>query len=136
MYKLQPSMMTGVAQIDAEHLDLVTAINQIGAAGQEKASPDVIRRLGAFRDDVVRHFENEERYLRIVRYPAADSHAKHHAEIIAALDRLVEGLQDGALTPRQVAEECFHELIGAVIVMDMRFRDWHAEATREAGQIG
>ncbi len=127
MYALTPSLMTGVEQIDAEHQDLVMAINRIGAAEQEGSLPDTLQRLGEFRDLIKEHFESEERYLLLVKYPGASAHAKHHAETVELLTRLEDDLQSERLVLGDAASQCFYELLGAVLTMDMRVLNWLAD---------
>jgi hemerythrin-like metal-binding protein len=132
MFNLTPSMMTGIAQVDNDHHDLVAAINLIKAAEQEASIPDILKRLKEFRDHLAGHFKAEEHYLRMLRYPGADAHAGHHGEILAGLDRLLDGVIAGALEPGEIASQCFYDLMGAVVTMDHRFLNWHQEHKRRA----
>lgn len=135
MYSLTPSMLTGISQLDAEHQDLVLAINLIEEAEHRRAVPDLIKRLIAFKDEMALHFRHEETYLDLLRYPARDAHAKHHAETLTALARIAEELDDGRLEPGDIAAECFNELLGTVLMMDMRFLNWHSEQKRRAAEV-
>lgn len=132
MYSLTPSMQTGIAQLDAEHQDLVMAINRIEEAERHGATPGVIMQLREFKEHLTEHFDSEERYLRMLHYPDADAHAKHHAETVTALDRMLQSVLDGEIEIGEIARECFHELLGTVITVDMRFLNWHAEHKRQA----
>lgn len=133
MFSLLPSMLTGIAHMDAEHHDLVGAINRIHEAEKRGSGPDVLKRLAEFRDHLAGHFEHEESYLALQQYPARDAHAKHHAESLVALDRMIEELSEGGIELGDIAAGCFSELLGAILMMDMRFLNWQAEMERRAG---
>ncbi|MBI2256634.1 MAG: hemerythrin family protein [Proteobacteria bacterium] len=124
MYSLLPSMQTGISHIDSEHQDLVAAINRIEAAALSQDAPAVLACLDAFRTELTGHFLNEERYLRMMQYPACDSHSHHHAEVVASIDQLRRGVSAGGVDLANVAPECFTDLLGAVVTMDMRFLNW------------
>jgi|JI9StandDraft_2_1071091.scaffolds.fasta_scaffold190291_2 hemerythrin-like metal-binding protein len=132
MYSLMPSMITGIAQLDAEHQDLVSAINRIHEAEQSGSTPEVLNRLGEFRDHLAGHFKHEETYLTLHRYPGRDAHMKHHAETLVSLDRIVEELSSSLIELGGIAAECFTDLLGAILTMDMRFLNWQAELRRRA----
>jgi hemerythrin-like metal-binding protein len=125
-------MLTGIAQLDAEHQDLVTVINGIREAEQQGALHDVMRRLAFFKDELAGHFRHEETYLDLLRYPAREAHAKHHAETLTALERMAEELGEGLIELGDIAASCFNELLGTVLIMDMRFLNWHREQKRRA----
>ena len=133
MYALTPAMLTGVAHLDAEHQDLVTAINRIAGAEARHDLGEVLAHLKRFRDELAGHFRHEETYLGLLAYPARDAHAKHHAETLTAIERIAEELADSAIELGGIAAECFEELLGTVLLMDMRFLDWNREKKRVAG---
>lgn len=120
-YSLLPSMQTGVAQLDAEHQDLVGAINRIDEAERGGDLVSIVLSLNAFRNELAGHFANEEHYLRVMQFPGCDGHVSHHTEVVAELDRLREavGRKNG-----NVAALCFTELLTAVVTMDMHFLNW------------
>ncbi|TDQ80570.1 hemerythrin-like metal-binding protein [Dongia mobilis] len=127
MYTLTPAMLTGIAQLDAEHHDLVAAINQLRAAEADGTASDCGKQLRRFRDLLATHFESEEIYLRLLNYPWAGHHADHHGSILTMLDQLQEALLGGERQPGGIAEECYSELLGTVLTMDLRFLNWHQE---------
>lgn len=130
MYNLIPSMMTGIAQVDDDHHDLVAAINLIENAEKEASLPDVLKLLRDFRNHLATHFTSEELYLRMLKYPGIRTHAEHHSEIITGLDRMQEDVVAGTLVLGDIAAQCFHELMNAVITMDLRFLNWYEENKR------
>lgn len=132
MYTLTPAMLTGIPQLDAEHHDLVAAINQLRAAEADEAAAECGKCLRQFREQLATHFESEEIYLRLLQYPAADRHAEHHGRILSTLDELQQALISGDRRPGRIAEECYSELLGTVLTMDLRFLNWHKEQQSRA----
>lgn len=128
-YSLLPSMQTGVAQLDAEHQDLVGAINRIDEAERGGDLISIVSSLNLFRNELAGHFANEEHYLRVMQFPGCDGHISHHTEVVAALDRMREaiGRKSGG-----VAALCFTELLATVVTMDMHFLNWLE--TRRSGK--
>lgn len=122
-------MQTGVAQLDAEHQDLVGAINRIDEAECSGDLVSIVSSLNSFRTELASHFANEEHYLRVLQFPGYDGHVIHHTEVVAALDRMREavGRKSG-----NVAARCFTELLATVVTMDMHFLNWLE--TRRSGK--
>ena len=133
MYSLISSMLTGITQLDVEHHELVSAINRVHEAELRGSVPDTVKRLAEFKEHLAGHFEHEEGYFTLHRYPALDAHAKHHAETLVALERIIEDLSAGAIELGEIAAECFNELLDTILMMDMRFLNWLAERERLAG---
>jgi hemerythrin len=82
--------------------------------------------LTEFKAHLSEHFQYEESHLRAVGYPKLSAHAKHHAEMIVVLDRLIGDVQNGEPTDG-VAYICFHELVSAILLRDMQFINWLAD---------
>jgi hemerythrin-like metal-binding protein len=127
MYALSEAMLTGLPQLDGEHQDLVLCINQLDDAERKGNLPEALRLLAAFKVSLADHFEREEAYLGIIRFPRQDKHAKHHAETIVALERIIDDVQAGARALGDVAAACFDELLQAVLLMDMQVINWRAD---------
>jgi hemerythrin-like metal-binding protein len=117
-------MLTGVPTIDAEHQDLVAAINRLEQAEKAGDLQEVIVRLKSLRDDLALHFASEERYLRMVRFPASDEHAQHHAETLSAIDQLLGQVASSSVVSGTLAEECYHNFLSILLTRDMRFVNW------------
>lgn len=133
MYSLLPTMLTGIAQLDAEHHELVSTINGVHESELRGSVTDTLKQLVEFKEHLAGHFEHEEGYLTLHRYPARDAHAKHHAETLVALERIIDDLDAGVIDLGNIAAECFNELLGTILMMDMRFLNWQAEQERLAG---
>ena len=124
-------MLTGVPTLDTEHQDLVAAINRLEQAEETGDLQEVIVHLKSFRDDLALHFASEERYLRMVRFPASDEHALHHAETLSAIDQLLGQVASSSVVSGTVAEECYHNFLTILLTRDMSFINWlHDHAKR------
>jgi hemerythrin-like metal-binding protein len=126
-FELTASFLTGIDHLDGEHRELMARINSIADLERSRDTAALIRALLEFRADLTRHFEGEEAHLKDLSYPKLSSHAKHHAEIIVALERLTRGVEIDEPIEAGVANVCFHELISAVLLNDMQFINWLAD---------
>lgn len=129
-FELRESMRTGIEQIDADHWELIACVNSIAGLGESADTAALVAALARFRTDLATHFQSEETHMGAVNYPKLGSHAKHHAETIEALDRLIRDVQTGAPTEGGVAHICYHELISVVLLRDMQFINWMADRPR------
>lgn len=131
-YVLPSSLLTGIADLDEDHRQLIACVNVIAAAERQADHAALLDGLAAFKADLVGHFEAEERHLQAVDYPRHSAHATHHAEVIVALDRLARGLKTGDRT-EGIAHTCFHELVTAVLLRDIQFLNWLADRRMRDG---
>ncbi|MBS4047562.1 MAG: hemerythrin family protein [Alphaproteobacteria bacterium] len=128
MFMLTASMMTGISAIDAEHRELVEMINILAAAERQRQSDEVTAALERFRLELEAHFQREEAYLEIVRYPGLAAHMAHHAE---TLSRLQDIQQDRAARTDLLTDTamiCFDELLRAVLKQDLEVVNWEADS--------
>lgn len=130
MFALSEAMLTGQQQLDGEHQDLVLCINRLDDAERQGDLPEVLRLLAIFKSDLAEHFEREEVYLGLVRYPRQVKHAEHHAETIALLERVIKDVQSGLRALGDIASACFDELLQTVLLMDMEVINWRADRRR------
>lgn len=126
-FELNHTLRTGIADLDADHLHLVEHVNAIADAEKAGSIDALLARIAAFKNDLAEHFRGEEEHLRAVHYPKTGAHARHHAEIIVALDRLMRDVETGAVTAGEIAATCYHELISTVLLRDMQFVNWLAD---------
>jgi len=126
-FELSESYLTGVRHLDDDHRELVARINAIDELERAKNNTALVGALLEFKKHFVEHFRREEADLKRVKYPKLNSHTKHHAETIVALERLIRSVECGEQNADSVAGRCFHELIAAVILQDMQFLNWLAD---------
>lgn len=133
MFALTEAMLTGLPQLDGEHQDLVLCINRLEDAERNGDLAEVLRLLAVFKSGLADHFDREEAYLGLIRFPRMDNHAKHHAETIVALERIIEDVRAGMRALGDVAAHCFNELLQAVLLMDMQVINWRADRQLTGG---
>ncbi len=91
------SLKCGIAEIDAEHKQLIEAMNDLYIACYINPAPDDIR---AFTDRLIEatrsHFAHEEAEMRRSRHPDLKGHQAEHRELLrdvtAIRDRCTERL--------------------------------------------
>ncbi len=124
-------MLTGIKAIDDDHRDLIAQVNAIAELERVADKAALSAALADFKADLARHFEMEITHLRTERFPEVDAHAKHHDEMLAALDRLIHDIAAGGKSAGgEVARSCYHELVTVVLMKDMQFVNWLADRGR------
>ncbi|SKA72239.1 hemerythrin-like metal-binding domain protein [Paucidesulfovibrio gracilis DSM 16080] len=91
-----PDLETGIGLLDAQHMNLVRLINDLGQAIEEGRGKTVI-------DDVMEqlklyssyHFTSEERLLRKHDYPELDEHHREHEEFVDEVEDFSLDLRTG-----------------------------------------
>jgi len=87
---------TGVTEMNDEHRELIRLMNELyemRAGGNGK--PALVRRLEALVAYTVKHFTNEERYMRAIGFPELDLHAGVHAKLLKQLGEHREAVLAG-----------------------------------------
>lgn len=127
MFTLMASMLTGNAEIDAEHRELVEIINALAEAERHHRSGDVMAALGRFREELESHFRREEAHLESIRFPGRDAHAAHHAKTLRRLQEIEADFAAQPERPQDNATICFDELLRAVLKQDLEVINWQAD---------
>lgn len=127
MFTLMASMLTGNAQIDAEHRALVGIINAIAEAERHRRSDDVMATLASFRQELESHFQREETHLEAIRFPGRTTHAEHHAKTLSRLHEIEADVAARPDHPANTATTCFDELLRAVLKQDLEVINWQAD---------
>ena len=97
---------TGITEVDAQHRQIVTYLNQLHEArvsGNEKAVKDVIEGI---IDYTLSHFAFEEALMEQVAYPFASAHKSVHESFIKRVDKFQVRFKAG----ENIAEELFNLL--------------------------
>lgn len=89
MLELDPILLTGIDDIDAQHRELFSRIRALLEASQKRRSrQEVIGLLEFLGSYVVDHFDLEDRMMREVSYPGIDGHRAEHRQFIKELEVL------------------------------------------------
>lgn len=126
-FKFIKSVRTGIEHLDDDHRKLISHINSIAELEQFADTTAIIDALLEFKEQLAKHFQGEEAYLKAVDYPKLGHHIKHHEEILDALDQLMRNIQEGKPIEGAAADICYHELIMVVLQRDMEFMNWLAD---------
>ena len=85
----QPSYDLGIPIIDEQHRGIVTTINSLCYAIQNKHGHEMLKpAIGMINDYTRIHFEIEEDFLKKCGYPKLEDHRILHKELINALSQV------------------------------------------------
>ena len=94
--KWRDSYATGVAEMDAEHRELIDIINQLYEMLREKKSHDELKniydRLHSYTE---KHFQHEEQMLEEAEYDGLAGQQNAHKQFIVELDKMEADLLSG-----------------------------------------
>lgn len=78
MFEWNDAYEIGVISIDNAHREIFRLAGEI-SFGERMADPEAFQRALLFlKDYVVRHFEDEEKYMRQIRHPDLAAHVEQH----------------------------------------------------------
>jgi hemerythrin-like metal-binding protein len=106
------SMSTGLADIDAQHKEIISKFNDFSKAIEHGQGAD-LNMAGEILDFLqfyaVWHFEREEKCMAQYRCPVAEKNKKAHAEFVEKFTRFYEHWQENGLDI-SVTYQTFFEL--------------------------
>jgi len=77
------SLSVNVAELDQQHQELITMINDLNDAILKRKGSDTLDKiLEGLVDYAEKHFKTEERYFAQFGYPDADSHREDHLTFV------------------------------------------------------
>jgi hemerythrin len=93
------SLSVGVAEIDNQHQTLVSMINELSDAMKQGKGKDVVGKiLNSLISYTVTHFQTEEKYFDLYRYPETAGHKKEHAAFVQNVSDFKDGFAKGKLS--------------------------------------
>ncbi len=127
MLEWKPSLMIGVAEIDAQHEDLFAVARRFMSAVEAREPVSDLEGLFAFLAEyALVHFAAEERVMREVDYPQIAQHLEEHVRFKRQLASLVpQWSSEGASQAVLMALRGFLDLwlAGHVATSDQRIGD-------------
>ena len=88
-FSFTKDLETGNVQIDAEHKQLIAAVNALLEACQQgKGRAQLESAINFLADYTKTHFAHEERLQQSCRYPQYEAHKKWHTDFIAQIQQL------------------------------------------------
>jgi len=92
------SLSVEVAEIDAQHKELVRMINELNDAMLEGKARDVLSNIiGGLASYTVSHFGNEEKYFARFGYAGAIAHKGEHDRFVKKVGEYKEQFDSGAI---------------------------------------
>lgn len=99
------SLTIGVAEIDAQHKQLLSHFDQLLKACETGKGVEELKKLLGFLDGyVIKHFNEEESLQRLRNYPGYEAHKKEHAAFIARLKVLKQEINTEGVALHHVIE--------------------------------
>ncbi len=98
--ELDPLLLTGIDEIDAQHRELFARIAALlEASRSRRSSEEVIRLLEFLGGYVVEHFAAEERAMEKTAYPNIEGHRAEHRQFMRELEILRHELKSEGPSP-------------------------------------
>jgi len=99
LFEWSDDFSVGVQEIDEQHKELVSLLNQLHVAIHEHHGSEAARRiLDELADYTKTHFMVEESLMRISNYPEFEAHKQFHEDLIGQVQALQEKLDSGQAT--------------------------------------
>lgn len=118
---LGPEQMSGHPVIDVQHADLCAIANTLlDHATRGGKSADAEPLLTELRDDLKRHFADEERLIAEYSPETYDRHVVAHGELMEKLRRLIDGCQSGRSSIKTIVEFVAIDLVTEHIAREDR----------------
>jgi methyl-accepting chemotaxis protein len=122
VFQWSDSLATGNEQIDAEHKQLIRALNKFFDVCSTSSDSDTMQKtINFLLDYTVKHFYNEEQLQIRYKYPGYDNHKKFHENFKKNVhDLMVEFINKGASD--ELIKRAKHD-IGEVIIAHIQHED-------------
>ncbi len=83
--ELDPFLLTGIEEIDAQHRELFRCVGRVRDAAFTGDGAELTRAITFLRAYVETHFETEERFMAVRTYPGLARHREEHAHLLEAV---------------------------------------------------
>ncbi|HZR24314.1 MAG TPA: bacteriohemerythrin [Vicinamibacterales bacterium] len=129
----QVTMTTGVAEIDAQHKELIVRLNELFDRMQKGEGADALKGVLDFLANYATwHFSREEKCMDIVQCSVAAANKQAHAAFLETFTRLRKRFETEGPTTKLVLEtqrELSGWLTTHICKVDTRLRDCIAKAS-------
>ncbi|WP_161973728.1 bacteriohemerythrin [Hwanghaeella grinnelliae] len=113
----------GIAQIDADHQDIVEALEAL-RQHLDDAAYDPVAKLQELVALLTAHFRREEDLMRQAEYPQADRHAYHHAKTIVEIQDVVSRVDSSGDVDIVDLRSLYKVLIDDIFPADLHFQEY------------
>ncbi len=115
-------METGNQQIDKEHVELFSKINDfMEACGQGKGRDEILQTVDFLRKYTRTHFTNEERLQQMSGYPHLASHKAFHDQFISNLETIAQKIQSEGVSVSLVGS--INIQLGSALIAHIKTED-------------
>lgn len=80
----------GIPEIDSEHWEIVSAMNDIYLEVQSKSKDKVVSMLEEFDAKIKVHFDNEIKIMTEMNFPFIQTHIDEHDALVSLLKKLTD----------------------------------------------
>ena len=123
-YRLPLSFQIHYADIDEQHIVLVSTVNDCLDATQNGDTDRFLNHLGNFIGLLAEHFEYEEALMSNNRYPWLPNHHVHHKDALEKVRRLRDRLVDQDVNMAEIPPILFNEILFDIARADFKFNDY------------
>ncbi len=120
-------LYAGLAVQDDEHDRIFRAYNDVIACLQDADKVDQSAvKFEQLISYVALQFIIENKVMKMLGYPACETHTKQHADFIARINEFVREVEAGQATIADMVHYIGHWLLGHVLLVDREFGDYQA----------
>ena len=100
-----PSLLTGIAEIDAQHRTLVDQVNGVYSLMIGGATTDrIAAELELLMQHTTAHFSFEEKRMRAAGYQQVEAHVREHHMLLGAARNKLLAWADGEISAMELAK--------------------------------
>ena len=115
-------LSVGIEQIDAEHKELIRAVNELfDACMHGKGRAKIAETVKFVEDYTIKHFTDEENIQKQYRYPGLPAHRELHQSFVNDLKKYKQQLEDEGPTVQLVAT--FNTFVSTWLIKHIRIED-------------
>jgi len=127
-YELPASLSIPYGDIDAEHqglIDILNAALRLLRSTEDASVNFLLPLLQNLRDDLVRHFRNEEGEMIKLDYPELLQHSAHHANCARHLDAIRADVLAGRRSfDKDLLDDLYDMILDDIIRADSGFKSF------------
>jgi len=125
--------LLGFAPMDSSHREFVGCV----AALQTAADDALADRLGDFENHAMAHFAEEEQWMAVTAFPAADCHRDEHSAVLASVKEVRQILRQGGrlAVARELAQALADWFPGHADYMDAALSHWMSRRTHGGAPV-
>ena len=121
LFQWQDSYYLQVDAMDDEHIVLVEKINTLAERLSHNNLENILHSFTDLASYTAIHFENEEKYMRSIRYPDLEIHQNIHAKLLKQVGDYAEKLKSKELDSSELMTFLNDWLLKHILGVDMKY---------------